>query len=295
MDFFSNSAIPILLAMTLCGALLFGLVLVWAIARRRQKNQPPQKDSPPQEAQDDASIPASETIDVDLSLLAGLAADKADTSPPSPPPDPTPDPPPVPPIEPPTQPQELLRLLHQPHSDQLIVEVNGQQYTQLTDISDKKLGQYILRLTAHLLAFTNGVILTATGIKNLGVPPPGKLPQPPVSKSSPPSPTAPLPPTPTPPASSPPLQSGNRGFLGRKRPPTEPLPALNLADEINDIVQAKLLASPLAENNRINITSDPGGGIRISVNGQYYASPGDVQNIEIRRLIQESIKEWERR
>lgn len=293
MDFFSNSAIPILLAMTLCGALLFGLLLVWAIARRRQKNQPPPKDSPPPKAQDDASIPASETIDVDLSLLSGLAADKAD-APPSPP-SPTPDPRPIPANEPPSQPQELLRLLHQPHSDQLIVEVNGQQYTQLTDISDKKLGQYILKLTAHLLAFTNGVILTATGIKNLGAPPPGKLPQPPVSKSSPSSPPAPLPPTPTPPVSSPPLQSGNRGLLGRKRPPTEPLPALNLANEINDIVQAKLLASSLADNNRINITSDLGGGIRINVNGQYYASPGDVQNVEIRRLIQESIKEWERR
>lgn len=290
-DFLNNGSIIFLLGITMCGALLFGLVLVWAVAKRRQKNQPPAADISPQEnVEADVPPPTAVPDAVNLSLLSNTPPGKVENSLPTP--APTPNPPPIPANEPSSHPEELLRLLRQPHTDQLILEVGGQRYTKLTDVVDKKIGQFILKLTAHLLAFTNGVILTPNGIKNLGAPLTGQLPLLPVD--NPPRPAA----TPLPPPTPPPVlpsQPRNRGFLGRNRTPAEPAPTLNLADEINDIVQAKLLDSPLARDNRIDITSDHSGGIRITVNGQYYATLDDVQNPEIRRLIQESIKEWERR
>jgi len=89
----------------------------------------------------------------------------------------------------------------------------------------------------------------------------------------------------------------SRGFFRLSRSSSEPAPAVsqfNLAGEINQIVQTRLMASPLAETTQIEILSDPSGGIRIKVNGQIYASPDDVPNPEIKALIKESIKQWER-
>jgi hypothetical protein len=77
-------------------------------------------------------------------------------------------------------------------------------------------------------------------------------------------------------------------------PPPVNLPGLNLAAEINEIVQARLRHSPLAENNRVEISSDLGGGIRINVNGRIYSSPDEVPDQQIKELIQASIREWER-
>lgn len=207
---------------------------------------------------------------------------------------------------------ELLRLLRNQHG-QLVVEVGGQPFSKLADVADKEVGQYILELTAHLLAFTNGVIATQSGIKTLSVPKTSSLPRPMVSRQ----PKLPLPstlagnaPLPLPEDVESKLlaslkdnrletesQRQKSGLFGIGKPTRSPvsLPALNLADEINDIVQARLRSSPLEKNNVIVISSDPGGGIRIKVNNRFYASPDEITDPAIRDLIKSSIKEWERR
>jgi hypothetical protein len=212
-------------------------------------------------------------------------------------------------------------LLRHPESGQLIVEVAGQHYTKLADVTDKKIGQYILKLVAHLLVFTNGVILTSAGMKSVTTPKVEDVPEPllipqarSVPQAPPPAPTAPPPPQaappppppdveatflaslkasgPTPPASAP----KRGGLFGRSTSstPADSLPGLNLAQEINEIVQARLRYSPLA-NQRIEISSAIGGGIRIQVNNKFYSSPDDVEEPEVKELIKASIKEWERK
>lgn len=220
-------------------------------------------------------------------------------------------------------PEELLRLLRDPQSGQLVVEVAGQRYTKLADVTDKKVGQYILKIAAHLLAFTNGVIVTDAGMKSVYKPKLGQVPKPVESLSvsppevavePPPRPAAPnIPVPPAPPqaepdsstsssipslnpseSSSPAPQPG--GLLNRVAqppPPPSSLPPLNLAEEIDGIVQARLRYSPLAANTFIKITSDFSGGIRINVNGTYYSSPDEVPDQQAKELIQASIKEWE--
>ena len=207
---------------------------------------------------------------------------------------------------------ELLRLLRD-QSGQLVVEVDGRRYTKLADVSDKKVGQYILELTAHLLAFTNGVIATPAGIKSLSVPKTGNLPMPMVSRQADlpsPAPTAGQVSVPSPEDVEHKLLASLKdsriesetlrqksGLLGVIKPPPPPanIPTLNLADEINDIVQARLRSSPLEKSNEIVISSDPGGGIRIKVNNRYYSSPDEITDPAVRDLIKSSIKEWERR
>jgi hypothetical protein len=95
------------------------------------------------------------------------------------------------------------------------------------------------------------------------------------------------------PTATPPKKGGLFG-LGKAAAP-DPAPGFNLAEEINEIVQARLRYSPLASTHQIVVTSDLGGGIRIKVGSQYYSSPDDIPNPEIKELIKASIKEWERK
>lgn len=228
---------------------------------------------------------------------------------------------------------ELLRLLRHSQTGQLIVEVAGQRYNKLTEITDREVGQYILELAANFLAFTNGVVATEAGVKSVYLPKVKQTPEPlvkftPVTslpnpdevapsepeprqqKTTEPEPLVPPPPPeaeaaflaslqdmqpqPTPPP-APPTRS--RGFLGLSRSSSEPAPSLpqfNLAGEINEIVQARLMASSLAPTTTIEVLSDPSGGIRIKVNGQIYAGPDDIPDPEVKTLIKDSIKQWER-
>ncbi|MBN1994572.1 MAG: hypothetical protein JW953_17875 [Anaerolineae bacterium] len=224
------------------------------------------------------------------------------------------------------EPTELLRLLRHPRSGQLIVEVAGQRYGRLADIDDRETGQYILELAAHLLAFTGGVIATEVGVKSVYLPkvgetpmsltaptPVSQLPDPsayePATSSPEPEPSSAKPelvPKPSPEAEvaflaslkaqSPEPQP--RGFLGRSSAASpgasSQLTGFNLADEINKIVQTRLLVSPLASTTAIDILSDPGGGIQIKVNETIYAGPDDIPDPEVKALIKDSIKQWER-
>lgn len=215
------------------------------------------------------------------------------------------------------EPVELLRLLRDPQTGQLIVEVGGEQYTKLADITDKKVGQFVLKLAAHFLVFTNGVIVTHAGMKNLGMPKVDAVPEPVIDFVPPVQPKAdsppPLVPKPPPEAEaaflaslqampsepSQPQKTGSFFSFGKSSTSSAGQPSvglgLNLAEEINEIVQNRLRYSPLNESNKVDIQTEPGGGIRIVVNGQIYANADDVQDTEIRDLIKASIKEWEDR
>jgi hypothetical protein len=228
--------------------------------------------------------------------------------------------------EPSSEPVELLRLLRDPTSDQLLVEVAGQRYAKLSDVTDKDIGQYILQVAAHLLAFTNGRIVTDAGMKSVYQPKVRQAPMPltgaqatsdsPADKISelPPATAAETPGDASDPEPKQGIEADLIASLGtlpqepnpvpqkiglfRRAPKPAPtqaaIPTINLAGEINDIVQARLRYSPLAEDHRVEITGDYSGGIRIRVNNEFYDSPDDIRDPQVRELIQAAIKEWER-
>ena len=88
------------------------------------------------------------------------------------------------------------------------------------------------------------------------------------------------------------------GLFGRPKvsspEPGQLLAGFNLAEEINKIVQNRLMLSPLADITKIDILSDSAGGILIKVNGHIYVSPDDIADPQVKTLIKESIKQWER-
>jgi hypothetical protein len=79
----------------------------------------------------------------------------------------------------------------------------------------------------------------------------------------------------------------------RKETSVDPLPSLNLAEEIDRIFQGKLVASGLSASNA-SVETNPDGGVRIRVGTVYYDSPDEVPDPQLREILKLSIAEWER-
>jgi len=209
----------------------------------------------------------------------------------------------------------------------VVLEVEGQRFAGLKQVKEREVGRRILEGVAALLNFTQGLIATANGIKALQVSPATitHLPDPPTISPAQPTPASTAP-TPTaqdnegaPAAavdladrwqflagletqmqrstqatgeSSASKQRWRFGRRARPTPQTPETPLLNLAEEIDTILQSKLLAANIPTN--VKIHSGFGGHIRIQVGETFYNSVDQVENQIIQELIKGAIKEWER-
>ena len=222
-------------------------------------------------------------------------------------------------------PGEILRLFSDPERGEFCVHVVGRCYHRLVEVSDQAIGQTILETTSHLLQFSHGMLATDDGLGTMPVPSFGGKVQ--VLKLGSPSAFEGEAAVPTPassglqfdsqqPVTPVPLREQERflqqlmrqsellseetrerrgwfgGRRGRKKSSAQPLPGLNLAEEINRIFQSKLALSPLAKTDA-EIESDPEGGIRIRVGTTYYATPDEVPDASLRDMLKRSIADWE--
>lgn len=235
------------------------------------------------------------------------------------PPEKTPrTPSPTPPPAPATDTVELLRVLMVRDTRQIVVEVDGVRYQTLQAISSRTIGQRILESAAALLNFTRGIIATADGTKSIPIPTVNITPW--QSKES-----ATAAPTVTDSAVSADVLAQRQQFLdeldsqarmarptaptGAKAEPSAPKwgfgrrkekkneepiapPSFNLAEQIDEILQKKLVAHGVATEMKIH--SVPGGGIRIQVGNDYFETVDAVTDGSAQALIKAAISEWER-
>lgn len=214
---------------------------------------------------------------------------------------------------------ELLSVWVNPQTKEVSVKVNHRRYDALTDVTEKRVGKRILEGAAALLAFTRGIIATADGTKSLPIPTLSfseiQMPQQtaintPIEKVADNESTvdavarqrfldeleaqtqelnqsvsAPVP------------EKKSRWGLGRKKKepeaPQSLLEPFNLVEQIDEILQQKLLAA--GETRRIGIQSVPSGGMRIHVGNEIYNSLDEVADTDIKAIIQSAIKAWEAR
>ncbi len=82
-----------------------------------------------------------------------------------------------------------------------------------------------------------------------------------------------------------------------RRIPTTPalIPSINLAQEIGDIVEEMLAETPSLQGHAVTLTSGRGGGIVFAVDGKLYREIDEIPHPEIRELIRQATREWERR
>ncbi|OQY48012.1 MAG: hypothetical protein B6242_03500 [Anaerolineaceae bacterium 4572_78] len=228
------------------------------------------------------------------------------------------------------QPQVLLTVLLDRNTHEIIIDVDGTQYRNIKQINDKSVGQRILEVTASLLKFTQGLIMTTDGAKSLPIPDvkltalPKFAPvsvdketmNPEIGASKPgasklaltvverisdlidfehafPTHISHVPDkNQSEPVSKKIQPKIEASLIGRKeqKPIKSDSYSFNLAEQINQIVQRKL--KEIEDKSYVKIDMNLDDTILIIVNERSFRAIDDVQPPKIRKLIQDAIHEW---
>ncbi len=114
-------------------------------------------------------------------------------------------------------------------------------------------------------------------------------PAPSPTPSSAPAPAMPrpmTPPTPSPAAAPKPVTAAAKE--------KKPAAALSIVGQIDEILQARLVNTPLAAQS-IRLTESPEDGVIVWVGLQKFAGVGEVTDPEVKAIIQAAISEWEKK
>ena len=79
-----------------------------------------------------------------------------------------------------------------------------------------------------------------------------------------------------------------------KKKSEQPAAALSMVQQIDEILQLKLVDTPLAGQG-IKIQEAPGGGVMVMVGLKKYEGVGDVQDPAIKAVLQAAVAEWEKK
>jgi hypothetical protein len=188
----------------------------------------------------------------------------------------------------------LLMQVWQDPEGFLILEVEGQRYRHLFEIRDGGIGRRALETINRLVAFSKGQEPRA------------------VPRTAAPTPTD------VGPSVERVVEARSQDFVDRLRQKsdTQPLKSrlsadpvpfrrrgesqqagitLNLAGEIDQLLQVRVQASPAFSQRYIHVASTPDGGINFEVDGTRYGALDEVPDPQVIVLIRAAIADWEAR
>lgn len=175
--------------------------------------------------------------------------------------------------------QELL-CVSRTKKGKLAVFVQGQRCRRLDEVTDLQVRQETVEALKAILAFAEGW-----------------LPSQPQAQSSATLPTI------DEEAFLAQLRQSNPFILGKgpsslelpKRPTTSPAtkPLKPPADEINELIQQRLKKWPNLFDQKVSLSTNPDGSMRIHVGLRTFKSVDDIPDSRVRALIQDVIREWE--
>ncbi len=67
------------------------------------------------------------------------------------------------------------------------------------------------------------------------------------------------------------------------------------AEQIEDILRAKLEADPALKNFKVDFGSSENGDLEFWVNGEKYAGIDELPNEDLKKAVREAVKSWESR
>lgn len=189
---------------------------------------------------------------------------------------------------------EVMRIMRDLADGSLIVEINGQRYRRLTDITDAQVGRRFIGNAQALARFARlGDVDIPEEQEDL-----------PYISDSPVPPSASLPTELPPLPSAPPLQptaatggwheagAGGSGSGGAGDAETA---AKSMPEQIEELLQFRLARTPEMAHRSIHVRPAMDGGVRIEVDGRFYDGVGSVTDAPVREFIQATIREWEAR
>lgn len=228
---------------------------------------------------------------------------------------------------------EVMRVLRDISDGSIVIEINGQRYYSLKDMTDPKVGRRFLGNAqavaefARLKQIGGGVSKSVLPKTVEAAPKPANtsvLPDPiarldsldPITTTdskrgstlrdsllgtnapatTPSAPTQPKLPAPT---QSPPkvkaFEPPSRGRDAEAQEEDEEIQERSIAEEIEEILQRRLQEHPEYRFRVMHIRQAPDGGVRVEVDGQFFDGVGDVSDEGARSFIQSVIREWEAR
>jgi hypothetical protein len=192
----------------------------------------------------------------------------------------------------------LLMQVWQDRSGDLVVEAGGQRYRRLYDIRDKTIGLQVLNTIDRLGTFAKGQVAQMSPAE----------PEPAPERTSPVVSPAPAEPTEDPTqAVFEYLQQPAEPTERKSRISADPVPfrtpskakdraiTLDLAQEIEQMLQARVGASLEFSRRYIHVASAPDGGLCFDVDGVRYARLEEITDQEVQALIKAAISDWEAR
>jgi hypothetical protein len=200
---------------------------------------------------------------------------------------------------------ELLRVWRDLSDGSLIIEIGGQRFTSVSELQGANLDRRFVNVVRDLTA------MLRTAAEQPSAPPktspkaaaaapqPAPTARPPEVAGKPESPAK----KPAPPPADGELPSMAPGTMfkqmgrvamGHKPEPLEEAPVLSIPDQIEQVLQKHLADLPEYADRSIHVRPSPFGGVRIEVDGQFYEGVGDVPEDQVRALIQDAVREWEK-
>jgi hypothetical protein len=184
---------------------------------------------------------------------------------------------------------ELLRVWRDVSDGSLIIEIAGQRFTSLADLRaanlDRRLMNVVRDLTTMLRAMPPAPPTAA---------PPSPLPAPPQAAAPNDKPAPPDD------EGMPSLAPGalfkqmGRVARGYRPESVEETPMLSIPDQIEALLQKRLVDHPEFAEREIHVRPSPHGGVRIEVDGEFFDGVGEVADDQVRALIQDVVREWEK-
>lgn len=240
-------------------------------------------DAPPAVVPERArSVPAEPPVpDSDADLLEDLPMTDHDDALPVTPPGSADDAPPADSVE-------LLRVFRDLSDGTLIVEIDGRRFASAGELAGANLARRFTKVVKDLAQWVRDAQARAAQA------PPAA---PPTSAPAPGTPAWHSLPDDEMPSMGPGtmLRQMTRAAMGQKpeTPPEENAPELSIPEQIEELLQARLIHMPEFRERTIHVKPSLSGGVRIQVDGTYYEGVGDIADDDVRALLQDVVREWE--
>ncbi len=174
---------------------------------------------------------------------------------------------------------ELLRVWRDVSDGRLIVEIAGRQFTSLSELRSADLERRFLSVLRDL----NAIAQSAAKV-------PPKTAAQPSQPQEPPRKDASEIPSMSPGAM---FRQMGRVAMGHGPEPVEEKPELSIAEQIEELLQARIAGIAAYRSRSIHVKPSMHGGVRIEVDGKFYEGIGDVTETDVRDLLQSVVREWE--
>lgn len=186
---------------------------------------------------------------------------------------------------------EVLRVLRDNLTGRLVIEIAGRRYASLDELTDPALSDGLLTTLGDLQTFTGAAALppgepTALPVARTIAPPPLAA-TPAAQPATGPAPSGPPKPLP-PPSMNPFKQMQVLRELAKNQPP-EPK---SITEQINDVLQAQIAGTLLAER-KLRMRMSARGEAQFDLDGESYPSVDEVPDMEVRETLKAAIAAWE--